>query len=463
MGFFDKLQSAIERTDSLLCVGLDPRPEYFASDGMLAFNQRIIDGTAALACAYKPNFAFYEAQGLKGLEALRQTIGLIHEKTGALVILDAKRGDIGPTAEAYAHAAFEVWGADAITLNPYLGHDSVLPFLTYPDKGVFVLCHTSNSSAEEFQAAHVGGQALYEVVARQATRWSTPESLGLVVGATYPEELATVRRIAPDSWFLVPGIGAQGGDLEATLRAGLRADGLGLIINSSRAIMLADDPRQAALALRDRINNLRTHVSVHGSPSEDPKLQLALTLHDLGCIQFGDFTLASGQVSPIYIDMRLLVSDPAALQRVAHHYASLLRPLQFDRLGAIPYAGLPIGTAVALETGCPLIYPRKEAKQYGTRRPIEGRFTSGETVLVLDDLITTGGSKLAAIKPLEAAGLIVRDIVVLLDRQQGGKEQLAREGYHLHALLTMSELLDILQAKGRITEAQAASCRRGLK
>ena len=478
MGFFDKLRSVSERNDSLLCVGLDPRPEYVPDGDVLAFNRRIIEQTADSVCAYKPNFAFYEAQGLKGLEALQQTISYIHQATDVPVILDAKRGDIGSTAEAYAHAAFEVWGADAVTVNPYLGHDSLLPFLRYSDRGIFVLCHTSNPSAEDFQTLTVGGfpwdtpsgpkaawePRLYEVVAQRAIEWNAQGNLGLVVGATYPEELAAVRRIAPEMWLLVPGVGAQGGDLEATLHAGLRPDGLGLIISASRSIIYAEDPRQAALALRDQINKCRREQAALGAKpstgSSDRCWQLVLALHDLGCIQFGDFILASGQHSSIYIDLRLLVSDPAVLRMVAQAYAELLRHLQFDRLAAIPYAALPIGTAVALETGHPLIYPRKEVKGHGTRRAIEGKFEPGERVVVLDDVITTGGSKLRAIEPLEAAGLKVQDVVVLLDREQGGKEELAERGYRLHSVLTMSELLAALQREGRITQAQALSCRR---
>jgi len=458
MGFFDKLRAAIERHNSLLCVGLDPRPGYIPNGDILAFNQRTVEQTADLACAYKPNFAFYEAQGLEGLKALKQTVDYIHQTTDVPVILDAKRGDIGSTAEAYARAAFEVWGADAVTVNPYLGHDSLLPFLRYSDRGVFVLCHTSNPGAEDFQTLPVGDYALYEIIAQRATEWNTQGNLGLVVGATYSEELAAVRRIAPEMWLLVPGIGAQGGDLEATLSTGLRADGLGLIISASRSITFAEAPRQAALTLRDQINYLRSQFPTPNSQPSTFNLQLVLALHDLGCIQFGHFTLASGQVSPIYIDLRLLVSDPATLRMVARAYTHMLRHLQFDRIAAIPYAGLPIGTAVALEAGRPLIYPRKEVKGHGTQRAIEGKFEPGERVVVLDDVITTGGSKLTAIEPLEAAGLKVQDVVVLLDREQGGKEELAEQGYQLHSVLTMRELLAALQANGRMGESANDSC-----
>ncbi|MEA3344726.1 MAG: orotidine-5'-phosphate decarboxylase [Chloroflexota bacterium] len=471
MGFFDKLRAAIERNDSLLCVGLDPRPEYIPNGDVLAFNRWIIEQTADLVCAYKPNFAFYEAQGLEGLKALQQTISFIQRRTDVPVILDAKRGDIGFTAEAYARAAFGVWGADALTLNPYLGQDSLLPFLEHGEKGGFVLCHTSNPGAEDVQALVVGDRPLYEVIAQRAVEWNIRDNLGLVVGATYPEELAAVRRIAPEMWLLVPGIGAQGGDLEATLSAGLRSDGLGLIINSSRGIIFADDPRQAALALRDQISHLTCACAPCAGKSQTPRSkpsnsrftihhsQLVLALHNLGCVQLGHFTLASGQHSSIYIDLRLLVSDPPVLRMVARAYAKVLRDLQFDRLAGIPYAALPIGTAVVLETGHPLVYPRKEVKEHGTGRAIEGKFEPDERVVLLDDVITTGGSKLRAIEKLEAAGLRVQDVVVLLDREQGGKDELAERGYRLHSVLTMRELLDTLQQEGRITQAQVLSCR----
>jgi len=456
MGFFEKLQEAIRKNDSLLCVGLDPKPDLVPSGDLLAFNRRMIENTADLVCAYKPNFAFYEAQGLRGLEVLQSTIAYIHQHTDVPVILDVKRGDIGPTAEAYAHAAFQVWEADAVTINPYLGYDSLLPFIQYADKALFVLCHTSNPGAEDFQAVSASGLPLYQIVAQRVVEWNTEGNLGLVVGATYPEELAAVRRIAPEMWLLVPGIGAQGGDLETTLSGSLRADRSGVIISASRSVIFAEDPRAAARKLRDRINAARSHTISPSSDKRDREGSLALALHDMGCIQFGHFTLASGQTSPIYIDLRLLVSDPAILQRVAQAYAEVLSHLQFDRLAAIPYAALPIGTAVALEMGIPLIYPRKETKKYGTRRPIEGKFEPGERVVIVDDVITTGGSKLAAIEPLERAGLIVRDVVVLLDREQGGKEELAQRGYQLHSVLTITELLGMLDREGRIANEQKA-------
>jgi len=453
--FIEKLAAAVTANRSLLCVGLDPRSS--EPDAIFTFNKTIIDATHDLVCAYKPNFAFYEAQGLEGLAALRRTIEYIHETTDVPVILDAKRGDIGSTAEAYAKAAFEVWGADAVTVNPYLGHDSVQPFTAYADRGVFLLCHTSNPGATDLQTLDCGGQPLYQVVAQQATRWGA--NVGLVIGATYPQALRAVREMAPQMWMLLPGVGAQGGDLEAALAAGLDQQGSGIIVNAARSIIYAEDPRTAAQELRDRINTARsTSNTQYPTPKSQtptsPRDQLILALANIRCVRFGDFTLRSGQRSPIYIDLRLLVSHPNILRDVARAYAQLLRPLAFDRLAAIPYAALPIGTAVSLELGCPLIYPRKEVKGYGTGRAVEGECQKGERVVVLDDLITTGASKLEAIAPLEELGLQVKDVVVLIDREQGGREDLEKRGYRLHAVFGLGEMLDVLAQHGHISAMQ---------
>jgi uridine monophosphate synthetase len=466
MDFYERLAAAAQRNDSLLCVGLDPRPERLATgDDLFSFNRRVVDATRELVCAYKPNFAFYESAGPEGLEALRRTIAYIHQTAGVPVILDAKRGDIGSTAEAYARGAFEVWGADALTVNPYLGSDSVAPFTAYAERGVFLLCHTSNPGATDLQTLRCPDRPLYEIVAEKAAAWGT----GLVVGATYPEALARVRALAPQAWILLPGVGAQGGHLEAALGAGLREDGLGVVVNASRSVIYASDPRQAALDLRRQIKAARSR-SLRPDPgtpatrpvspgTHSPQAQLALALADIGAVKFGEFTLASGKKSPIYIDLRLLASHPVVLRQVAHAYANLLRSeLEIHhsppgvRLAAIPYAALPIGTAVALELGLPMIYPRKEVKAYGTAQQIEGDFHLGDRAVVLDDLITTGGSKLAAIEPLEAAGLRVKDVVVLIDREEGGREELEAAGYHLHAVLCLSEILDLLVESGRISE-----------
>ncbi|MEA3406714.1 MAG: orotidine-5'-phosphate decarboxylase [Chloroflexota bacterium] len=459
MNFWKELEESIRRRDSLLCVGLDPRPERIPArfDSVADFNRAIIDATADLACVYKPNIAFYEALGEKGMEALRDTLAYIPEDIP--VLLDAKRNDIGSTATAYAKACYEVLNVDAVTVTPYLGSDGVAPFIAYEDKGVFLLCKTSNPGAGEVQDWAQQGEPLYRHIVQLARGWAGGREIGLVIGATYPEAIADIRERFPEMWFLVPGVGAQGGDVEMVLSAGLRSDGTGLLINSSRGIIYADDPRRAAKDLRDRINEARYGATPRVSPRDvesTPLRALACGLFDAGCVRFGDFVLHSGVHSPIYIDLRRLVGHPRLLADVARLYGRLLRLLQFDRMAAIPYGGLPIGTAVALETGHPLIYPRRRAKSYGTQRLVEGEYAAGDRVVVLDDLITGGGSKLEAIEPLEAEGMVVEDVVVLIDREQGGAKTLADRGYRLHALFTLRELVRALAQENKIAPAEEA-------
>jgi orotidine-5'-phosphate decarboxylase len=263
--FAARLKLAVATSGSLVCVGLDPDlarlPREFAGapEALLAFNRRIIDATADLAAAFKPQIAFYSALGKEA--ELAASIQYIRKRAPhALVILDAKRGDIGNTAEAYASEAFDRYGADAVTVNPYMGDDSVRPFLARRDRGAVLLCRTSNSGARDFQNLLVDGLPLYRRVAERADRhWNGNKNLMLVVGATYPGEMAELRRAHPGLWFLVPGIGAQGGDLNDTLAAGLDADGGGILISSSRGIIFAgggthDAIRGAAAELHAGIN-----------------------------------------------------------------------------------------------------------------------------------------------------------------------------------------------------------------
>ena len=449
--FFAALEAESRRAGSLLCVGLDPSLE-LPADELFPRMQAVIDSVSAFACAFKPNAAFYEARGLAGWTALKQVIAHA-QAAGKPVILDAKRGDIANTAEAYAAACFDALGADAVTMNPLLGGDTVACFAR-PEKGVFVLCHTSNPGAADLQEQDVGGRPLFELLAEKARGWNHRGNIGLVVGATYPGQLERVRAITPGQWILLPGVGAQGGDLEASLEAGLDAEASRLLVNVSRAVCGADHPGAAAREFRDRINAVRQRPR-HGRASPEGtslRDEVALGLHELGAVRFGEFTLKSGKKSPIYIDLRLLVSDPSLMARVARLFQEMLAPLTYHRIAAIPYGGLPIGQAVALATGRPLLYPRREAKEYGTRKLIEGAFSAGETVVVLDDLVTTGGSKLEALEPLVQAGLTVTDVAVLVDREQGGAEELAAHGLALHAALTLGQILESLVRHGRITE-----------
>ncbi len=454
MGFWAKLEESIEQRDSLLCVGLDPHPgrlpERYRSVGH--FMRDIVEQTADYAAVFKPNIAFYEALGKPGWDALRETLAALPGDMP--VLLDAKRNDISSTAAAYARALFDELGVDAVTINPYLGSDGVEPFLAYQDRGVFLLCKTSNPGAGDLQDWSQYGQPLYRRVAELAGEWAQGREIGLVIGATYPEAMAEIRAAWPKTWFLVPGIGAQGGDLEAALKAGLRPDGRGIIINSSRGIIYADDPRQAAKETRDAINRARAQARSAPSSAEQSRQarlsRLALSLFETGCVQLGDFVLHSGAHSPIYVDLRRLVIAPEVLEMAAAEYVLLLKGLTYQRIAAIPYAGLPIGTAVALQTRDPLIYPRREVKEYGTRRRIEGEYQPGERAVLVDDLISSGGSKLEAAAPLQEEGLIVEDVVVLIDREQGGAEDLARHGLRLHAALTLREIVALLVAAGKL-------------
>ncbi len=271
MNFMHALNAAWHRNNSLLCVGLDPDPARFPlplrgkPEAIFEFCRAIVDATADLVCCFKPQIAYFASHSAE--DQLAALISHIHERHPATpVILDAKRGDIGSTAEQYAIEAFERFRADAVTVNPYLGRDSVEPFLSYRDKGVVLLCRTSNPGGSDLQFLDIGGERLYERVARLVSNsWNSSGQCALVVGATYPAEIARVRAITGDMPLLVPGVGAQGGDVEATVRAGCTRSGQGLIINSSRAILyagraddFADAARDAALATRDAINRSRS-------------------------------------------------------------------------------------------------------------------------------------------------------------------------------------------------------------
>jgi orotidine-5'-phosphate decarboxylase len=251
--FAERLAHAQCISGSLVCVGLDPDPAKLPQDladnplPLYAFNRRVIDATRGLAAAYKPQIAFYSAVGAE--EELVLSIRYIRERApNALVVLDAKRGDIGNTAEAYAREAFDRYGADAVTVNPYMGADSVQPFLTRPDRGALLLCRTSNPGAKDFQDLSFEGLPLYRHVAKYAAQhWNRHGNLMLVVGATVPREMAELRATHPELPFLVPGIGAQGGDLKATLAAGLDAQGFGLLISASRSIIYAGGGEETAI------------------------------------------------------------------------------------------------------------------------------------------------------------------------------------------------------------------------
>jgi uridine monophosphate synthetase len=362
------------------------------------------------------------------------------------VLLDAKRGDIASSAAAYATAVFDVLGADAVTLSPYLGREALAPFLDRTDRGAFILARTSNPGGAALQEVRLeSGELLAERVIELFG-----DDVGYVAGATAPDVVGRIRRLALNAWILAPGVGPQGADLEAAVRMGIRPDGLGLLVPASRAISAAPSPGSAAVDLRDRINVARRKGAT--TPPDDLD-GLAVRLHEAGCIRFGEFTLKSGAVSPVYVDLRRLAGQPALLSEVARLLRRLLADLDFDHAAALPYAALPIGTAVALQEGCSLLYPRREAKDYGTKAAVEGVFEPGDRAVVIDDLATTGGSKLEAIDKLAMVGLVITDVVVLIDREGGAAEALATAGYRLHAVLTLTDLVDRLARQATIDRA----------
>lgn len=462
MNFFERLEGIVRAKGTCLCIGLDPRVDprrAGAGAEILAENRRIVEATAPFAAAYKPNLAFYEALGPSGLEALEGTISMIPDDIP--VILDAKRCDIDATAEAYATALFGRLRGDAVTLSPYMGRDAVDPFLAYSGKAVFMLARTSNKSAGQFQDLRLAESAepLFVRVARDCASWS--DSVGLVVAGNDLEGLRAVRAAAPRAWFLAPGIGVQGGRADEAFAAGSRSDGSGILIVAARSIAGAPDPGAAALELRDAISRARdTAARFRAAPSApavspDPlKEKFLASLISTGCFELGEFTLKSGGKSPFYVDLRRLVSDPAALAIAAEAYARMAEGLSYDRIAGIPAAGLPLATAASLRTGRPMVWPRMPAKEHGTGKAIEGDYGPGERILLLDDLITTGASKLEAAGILRGRGLVVEDLVVLLERGRLGRRDMEAAGIRLTAFAHVRELFGLCERKGLIDAAR---------
>jgi len=471
MDFFERLETIVETKDSVLCIGLDPafsgeeiaaKGKAACADQALQRNMRIIEATADYAAAYKPNIAFYEALGEAGMAALRKTLDSIPKEIP--IIIDAKRGDISSTAAAYAQALFGEFHADAVTLNPYLGLDTLDPFLEWKDKGIFVLCRTSNPGAGFLQDIIVDGKPLYIEVARRCA--ALQKRTGLVVAGNDLEALRMVRAVAPSQWFLSPGVGAQGGQADLAFAAGARGDGKGILVVAARSIADASDPAKAAAALRDAMRTARDTMLKHNkieniqaaapaakaAPKAIAELKQAFVdaLLSTGCFRLGEFTLKSGKKSPFYIDLRKLVSDPRAMKIAAQAYAFLASECEYDRIAGIPAAGLPLATAASIEIGKPMIWPRMPVKEHGTGNRIEGEFRAGEHILLLDDLITTGASKIEAIDILRSEGLIVQDLVVLIERGAQGRQDMISAGVNLRAFIHVKELFDVLLKNGTI-------------
>jgi len=316
------------------------------------------------------------------------------------------------------------------TVNPYLGADAFDPFLEHEGRGIFVLCRTSNPSGAAFQEIELSsGDPLYLAVAR-AVAALPMDRAGLVVGATEPEAMARVRSAAPKHWILAPGVGAQGGSVESTVAAGIRVDGSGLLLPVSRAIADAPNPESVVTELNSEVSRARDRAGTV-VPAAEPSL--AVGLFDAGCIRFGDFELKSAQYLPL-----------------------LGAPI---RIAGVPLAGLPIATAVSLVSAIPLVYPRPEQKDHGTRSTIEGPFEAGDRVVVIDDVATSGSSVLDAVDRLRGAGLVVERAVVLIDREGGAGQALAKQGVRLHSVMKLSDVVGLLLEAGRISEGEARRVR----
>jgi len=502
MGFFIQLTDAIAERQSLLVTGLDPNPEmlqHWAQRRGLAgrsflsqarhWIKAVIEATAEHVCAYKPSLGFYQALGPIGLELLREVRELVPLSTP--LIIDAKHGDLN-SSSALAHYLFRVLGADAVTLSPLPGQDIAAPFLLYPEKAVVVTCHSSNPAARVLQHHPSEEDPLYLRIVRETQRWATPEQLLLEVGTSDPRILERVRLEAPERFLILRSLWGEEDRLDALLEAGLSQAADGLLLPLPQNLLVEDDIAERAERLKRRIGERRERwlqerqatgegscslwlpdrsediaAPVAGVAAADPMASLIVDLFDIGCLLFGEYVQASGAVFNYYIDLRQIISDPNLFHRVLHAYAGLLEGLEFDRIAGIPYGSLPTATGLSLQLHKPLIYPRKEVKAHGARRLIEGDFEEGDRVVVVDDILITGGSVLEGIGKLESSGLVVHDVVVFIDHDSGqgdrtqppgsaARRRLQQGGYRCHAVLDIARITRELHRAGRLSDAQAA-------
>lgn len=481
--FVEKLTRAIARNQSLWCLGLDPNPEImpdtyrakYAADATHAhpvedlwdWIAHIIETTADWVCAYKPTLGFYTALGAGGLVLLERTLAAIPPHLP--IILDAKHADLN-SSSVLAKTAFEQWRVDAITLSPYLGQELAARFLMYPGRSVFVSCYGANSTAQPIQSYPGEAQPLYLDLVRHCQGWGSREQLGLEVGAANPAVLATVRSHAPERLILARSIWASPqetriANLRQILEAGLDGSGGGLILPVNQDALAAGQPDTLVRSLREETLRLLDTLQSRSTPAtpwmpdvclldQQPHSDLILQLFDIGCIAFGEYIQASGQTFPYYIDLRRIISNPQVFDAVITAYGEILQTLSFDRIAGIPYGSLPTASGLALRLNRPLIFPRKEVKAYGARRLVEGNYETGETAVVVDDILITGKSVMEGAAKLQSCGLKVQDIVVLIDHEGGVENTLAQNGYQAHAVLTLSEINQTLYNAGRLSEAQ---------
>ncbi|MGK7956003.1 MAG: bifunctional orotidine-5'-phosphate decarboxylase/orotate phosphoribosyltransferase [Crocosphaera sp.] len=474
MNFFEKLTQRIISNDTLLILGLDPNPEMMPQDQNTHQGQQsliialetwlkwVVEQTADLVCAYKPTLGFYEALGSEGLDLLLKVIQAIPDDIP--IILDAKHGDLN-TSTLFAKTIFEQWQVDAVTVSPYAGHDHVAPFLVYPDQGVFVLCHTSNPSAVVLQEYPTDEAPFYLQVIKEAKTWATPEQLFLEVGTTNLGVIKKIRSLAPERLLLMRSIWSKGNDIQEILKASLNPMGNGVLIPIPQDFLKSKDLKEKVKNLNKTINQYRKDITQAlqncdlWSPNvcllnSHPHQDLILQLYDIGCLLFGEYVQASGSTFSYYIDLRKIISKPQLFHQVLTAYADILKILNFDRIAGIPYGSLPTATGLSLLLHHPMIYPRKEVKAHGTRRVIEGNFQAGEKVVIVDDILITGKSVKEGAEKLTSSGLIVEDIVVFIDHEQGVKDKLKTEGYNAYSVLTISEITETLYEAGRINEQQ---------
>eukprot|EP00934_Nitzschia_sp_Nitz4_P004263 Nitzschia sp. Nitz4//scaffold1_size375055//149571//151561//NITZ4_000260-RA/size375055-augustus-gene-0.672-mRNA-1//1//CDS//3329540997//4253//frame0 len=453
--FFDKLEARVAEINSLLCVGLDPhsgeicKGEESSSwtdeqkcDAAFTFCKNLIDATLPYAACFKPNAAFFEALGVEqGNATLRRVLKEI--PSNVPVLLDVKRGDIGSTASAYAQACYDHLNADAVTLSPLMGWDSVSPFVTgkYAEKGAFLLCKTSNPGSNDLLALDLASnEAVFERIAKLAGEWSAAHgaSLGLVVGATDAVALAKARKAGGSKvWILAPGVGAQGGDLAEAAKAGLNDQGTAMLIPVSRGISRAGDPAAAAKELCDKINEVRGALQQESAePSESilpyQKEFLEFALKE-GVLKFGSFKLKSGRTSPYFFNAGLFATG-GALFRLGKSYASAIAAspelveagkAQFDVVFGPAYKGISLGAVVcaALYTDYGIdvgfAYNRKEAKDHGEGGMLVGAsMADGKRVLVIDDVITAGTAIRESHDMLKAIGANMIGVAIALDRAE---------------------------------------------
>ena len=501
MGFFVQLTEAIADRQSLLVTGLDPNPEmlqsWAARCGMAGRSflsqarhwiKAVIEASAPHVCAYKPSLGFYQALGPVGLELLLEVRDLVPRDLP--LIIDSKHGDLN-SSSALAHYLFKELGADAVTLSPLAGQDIAAPFLLYPGKAVVMTCHSSNQAARQIQHYPSDDAPLYLQIVRETQLWATSEQLLLEVGTSDPAILGRVRAEAPERFLILRSLWGEEDKLEAMLEAGFTSAGDGLLLPLPQNLLVEDDLTERAARLKAQIQASRerwlerqarsgaprgggdrcplwlpdsapaaTTGTTTAATSEEPMAELVLALFDIGCLLFGEYVQASGAVFNYYVDLRQIISDPNLFHQVLHAYGELLRGLDFDRIAGIPYGSLPTATGLSLLLHKPLIYPRKEVKAHGARRLIEGDFEEGDRVVVVDDILITGGSVLEGIAKLESSGLRVRDVVVFLDHggdhDRQAKERLAAAGYRTHAVLGIGQITRVLHRAGRLSDAQAA-------